>query len=45
LALVHVGEGKKAHIEKKIPSKKPTRPKTPQKPCGLALYHGLSSST
>jgi len=36
---------KKAHNEKKPPSKKPKRPKTPQKPYGLGPTHGLSSST
>jgi len=36
---------KKTHIEKKLPSKKPTRPKTLQKPCGPGPTHGLSSST
>jgi len=36
---------KKAHIEKKNPSKKPTWPKTLQKPCGSGPTHGLSSST
>jgi len=36
---------KKALIEKKPPSKKSTRLKTLQKPCGLGPTHGLSSST
>jgi len=34
---------KKAHIEKKPPSKKPTRPKTLQNPCGSRSTYGLSS--
>jgi len=36
---------KKAHIEKKPPSKMSTGLKTLQKPCGLGPAHGLSSST
>jgi len=36
---------KKAHIEKKPPTKKPTGPKALQKPCGPRPTHGLSSST
>jgi len=36
---------KKAHIEKKTPLKKPTGPKTLQKPCGSGSTHGLSSLT
>jgi len=36
---------KKAHIEKKSPSKKFTRPTTPPKPCKSGSTHVLSSST
>jgi len=36
---------KKGHTEKKPPSKKPTGPKTLQKPCESGPTHGLSSST
>jgi len=36
---------KKAHIDKKPPSKKPTRPKILQKPYGSRPTHELSSST
>jgi len=36
---------KKAHIEKKPPTKKSTGPKILQKPYGLGPTHGLSSST
>jgi len=36
---------KKAHIEKKPPTKKPTGSKTLQKPCGPGPTHGLSPST
>jgi len=38
-------KAKKAHIEKKSTSKKPTRPKAPQNPCKSGSIHGLSSST
>jgi len=34
---------KKLTVQKSSPLKKPTRPKTTQKPCGLRLVHGLSS--
>jgi len=36
---------KKVHIEKKTPSKKPTGPKTLQKPSGPGPTYGLPSST
>jgi len=38
-------EPKKAHIEKNLPSKKFTGPKTLQKPYGSRPIHGFSSST